>query len=120
MAGRQPHLFLWPKDLIKPDLQINLIVNEQVGSDLDNMNRLQARRDRVEQRKRESKESESNDWDERMTREEMLARRITQLLQRVDVPQVGRLLEEIMSKSSNGFRSPLTWGKRTRMRLCLM
>ena len=30
MAGKQPELFLWPKDLLKPDLQINLIVNEQV------------------------------------------------------------------------------------------
>lgn len=40
VAGRQPELFLWPKDLIKPDLQINLIVNEQVVSaDVDNMNR---------------------------------------------------------------------------------
>ena len=52
--------------------------------------RLQARRGRVEKRNRQEA-SKSNDWDERMSREEMLARRITRLLQRVDVPQVGFL-----------------------------
>ena len=30
VAGRQPELFLWPKDLLKPDLQLNLVVDEQV------------------------------------------------------------------------------------------
>ena len=50
----------------------------------------QARRGRVEERNRQEA-SKSNDWDDRMAREEMLARRINQLLQRVDVPQVGLL-----------------------------
>lgn len=82
VAGRQPELFLWPKDLLKPDLQINLVVDEQ------------ARRERVKERKRHEASKQSNDWDERMSREEMLARRITQLLQRVDVPQVTLDLEK--------------------------
>ena len=129
VAGKQPQLFLWPKDLLKPELQINLIVNEQVVcSGVANMNLFeqivrhsshrhsshqtfitpdihcqragsllwcrqydlfeQARRERVEERKRQRRDREWNDWDERMAKEEMLARRITRLLQKVDVPQV--------------------------------
>ena len=67
---------------------------------------LQARRGRVEKRNRQEA-SKSNDWDERMAKEELLARRITQLLQRVDVPQVGfqspqrGQLEPIISSSIN-------------------
>ena len=90
VVGKQPELFLWPKDLLKPELQINLIVNEQVVcSGVESMNLFeQARRERVEERKRQRRDPESNDWDERMAKEEMLARRITRLLQRVNVPQV--------------------------------
>ena len=45
----------------------------------------------MEERKKDEASQQSNDWDERMGREEMLACRITHLLQRVNVPQVGVL-----------------------------
>ena len=45
----------------------------------------------MEERKRDEASQQSNDWDERMAREEMLACRITKLIQRVNVPQVGFL-----------------------------